>query len=166
MKNQTLYPEFPPLFDGAKPVWGQGGKIMSLRLLASIPMFSLLEKGSKKRAQAEDKYWKQKDKEYNEIKSIYEGNCFVGTICRGNTDASIKITKIAILEDSAYVCYKASEQHIHDVAKMNLYLPKNHMQYKPVKGGKFSLVNFLSAIASKEITIISHPVIAGKFLRS
>ena len=159
MKQETFQPKFPPLFTGATPVWGQGNNLCSLQLLASIPIFTLYPEGSRKRKKSEKEYWEQKDKEYNAMKQVYDKNCFVGTIWKGNTSASAKITKIVITEEKAYVCYKASDEHIAEVAKQS---KKEKIELKPVKSGKFGLNGFLSAISNGTIQIVSIPSGAGK----
>jgi len=154
MKKETFQPNFPPLFTGAKPVWGIGNNICSLQLLASIPVFTLYKEGSRERKQKEKSYWEQKDKEYNEIKKVYEQNCFVGTTFCDNTAASARITKIVITEEKAYVCYKATDEHIAERAKQS---KKEKRELKPIKSGKFGLNSFLSAIQNKTIRIIDIP---------
>ncbi len=154
MKPETFQPTFPPLFTGLKPVWGQGNNLCLLNLLASIPLFTLEKEGSRKRKKMEKAYWEGKDKEYKELKKIYKSNCRVGTVWAGNTSASAKITKIVINEDKAYICFKASDQHIQDIEEQN---KKTKYQLKPIKSGKYRLDSFLSAIKNKTIRIISAP---------
>lgn len=154
MKRKKNQPNFPPLFKGAKPVWGVGNNICSLQLLASIPVFTLYKEGSRERKQKEKSYWEQKNKEYNEIKKVYEQNCFVGTTFCGNTAASARITKIVISEQKAYVCYKATDEHIAEIAKQS---KKEKIELKPIRSGKFELNSFLSAIQNKTIRIIDAP---------
>ncbi len=153
MKPQTFQPTFPSLFPGVKPVWGQGNNLLSLPMLASIPLYTLEKKG-RKRNKMEKAYWEQKNKEYNEIKKIYDLNVRVGTVWCGNTGASAKITKIVITEEKAYICYKASDQHIEDVEKEN---NKRKYKLKPIASGRMGLNGFLSAIKNKTIRIISVP---------
>lgn len=154
MKQETFQPNFPPLFRGVRPVWGVGNNLCSLMEIASIPTFTFYEEGSKDRAEKEKAYWEEKDKEYNEIKKVYEQNCFVGTTFCGNTDASARITKIVITDEKAYVCYKPSHEHVAKIEKEN---KKNKTNYKPIKGGKFGLNGFLSAIKNGTIRIIEIP---------
>lgn len=154
MKKETFQPTFPPLFTGEKPVWGQGNNLCSLAVIASIPMFTFFPEGSLKRKKSEKAYWEQKDKEHKRLKEVYEKNCFVGTVWAGNTSASAKITKIVITQEKAYVCYKASDEHIADVERMN---KKGGENFKPAKGGRFALADFLSAIQCETVKIISIP---------
>lgn len=145
MKAKTFQPTFPKFCMGVVPVWvGYGDKLLSPKCIASIPLFSFEEKGSKERDEAEKKYWEQKEKEYQHIKDIYLKYCFVGTIFSGGkSTSSVKITKIVIKENEAYVCYNASEEHIKWTNEQNI---KIKMELKPIKAGRFGLVAFLSAI--------------------
>lgn len=146
-------PPFPELFVGT-PVWGQGNSLIFPNLLASIPTYTLHEKGSPTRKKLEKLYWEKRNSEYEALKSIYEKNVKVGTVWCGNTSASAKITKIFISEEKAYICYKASAQHLKDVEKEN----KNRSEkdkLKPIKSGKFDLSAFVSAIQNGTIRILS-----------
>jgi hypothetical protein len=149
---KLLQPKFPEIFRGAEYVWGQGNDLVSLPILARFFI------GSSK--EDEDRYWEEQDKKYNEIKSCYEQNCFVGTVWRGNTDVSVKITKIVITEEKAYICYKASDEYLAKLEIEN----QNRGEYKllPPKPSKMSLHGFLSAIIGKSIQIVSVPILLEK----
>lgn len=154
MKQETFQPAFPPLFNGAKPVWGVGNNLCSLQLLASIPIFTFYEEGSKKRQKAEKLYWEEKDRQYNEMKKTYLQKCFVGTIFSGNTSASARITKIVFTDQKAYICYKASHEHVADIERKN---KKEKANLNPIKSGTFGISSFLSAIQNKTIKILNIP---------
>lgn len=154
MIDKAKRPDFPPLFKGARPVWGQGNSLMSLQLLASIPLYTLMDENDPERKKSYNAYWEQKNKEYEDMKALYNEVCYVGTVWKGNTGASAKITKVFISDDKAYVCYIASDAHKKEIEEMNR---NSTMQYKPIKSGKFSLHAFLSAIKSQTIQIISVP---------
>lgn len=148
-------PDFPIAFDGCKPVFpGPGGKLGFLQCLASIPLFALCDERDPERERLKEAYYKEKKKKYDRIKAIYDKNCFVGTVFSGGGKVSARITKIAITETKAYVCYRASYQHIKDVEEENA---KNGTHYLALKPGIYGLNTFLSAIACETIKIISIP---------
>ncbi len=154
MKPETFHPKFPDLFEGSRPVWGRGNSIVSLHLLASIPLFTLLPEGSEDRKRQENEYWWHMQSQYNAMQETYDKYCFVGTVWKGSTSASAKITKISISEKEAYVCYKASDEHVKQVAAEN---KKYNTKYKTIASGRFSLSSFLSAIQNGTVNIISTP---------
>jgi hypothetical protein len=157
MKQETFHPNFPSSCDGLRHVFPNiHNKIQSLQPLATIPMYTFEKEGSEKRKKMEKEYLDQKQKEYQEIKAIYEKFCFVGAIFKGNAYSSVsgKITKIFISDQVGYVCYKASDEHIAQVIRDN---KENGTENKPLKSGKFSLIDFLSAISNGLLNIIYVP---------
>ena len=161
MKKEKFHPEFPSFFDGVYPVLPSIHNRLKLIIpMAEIPLYIFEKEGSKEREDMEMKYWKGKDKKYQEVKNIYEKYCFVGTVFYGSRNTiSAKITKIFISDKIAYVCYKASNEHIAQVERDN---KANGTEYKPLKSGKYSLISFLSAISSGLINIGSVPEGANK----
>lgn len=163
MTPEVFHPKFPEIIDGLMPVFGNRNDLAYLRQVASIPLFTDLPEGSKKRAEAEKKYWLQKDKEYNEIKYIYDKYIFVGTKWKGDTEASAVITKINTLHERPYICYRPSAEHIADIENKNKSargkLPYSHKPIflKPIAPGTFTLIGFISAIKNKTVNIISVP---------
>ncbi len=158
MRKKINRPEFPVFLARKEFVFGQGNHLLSPRLLASIPMYTFHEEGSPKRKELEDLYWKQLQKEYDELKELYDKHVFVGMVWKGNTSASAKITKIAITPDRAYVCFKSSDQHVAEVAAINAKSVSNGgLTMKPIKAGRYSISGFLSGISNGTIKIVSVP---------
>jgi hypothetical protein len=168
MNPERFHPKFPEFFPvHRRPVWGgPDNKLISLGLIASIPTYTLYKEGSRKRKQLEKLYWEEREKDYNALKKIYDQNVYIGTVFTGDNKAnnyntyevSCKITKIYIDSEKAYVCYKASDQHVSDVEKENKKrIRRKETPLKPIKPGKFGLIDFLNAIENKTIFIIKVP---------
>jgi len=161
----------------------------SITPMATIPMYSFAKEGSRKRKQMEKAYNEQRLIKYNEVKKLYDENIFLGIVfCSLNgakrmhtplnndeLKRSCKITKIFIddKEGVGYVCYKASDESIELVNKENesqleFYKKEKkknkkfqfiHRPLKPIASGKFSLINFISAIyqSNPYLKIINNP---------
>ncbi len=153
--NERIHPEFPEFCDGIRPVRPMpGGRLGSIIPIACIPTYTFYPEGSKKFIEGKEAYIKEKQKEYEEIKAIYDKNCFVGTVFKGNTDVTARITKIAITTERAYVCYRPTEEHIKAVEEEN---KTRSVKIQPLSPGRFGLNAFLSAIALNQVKIISIP---------
>jgi hypothetical protein len=158
--NNRIHPQFPKMFEGIQPVfpvWGGnrvGVTLGSLQCLASIPLYTMCEDSDPDKERLKKAYYEEKQKEYERIKEVYEKNCFVGTVFGGGGKNTARITKIVITEEKAYICYRASFQHIKDVEEEN---KTRSMQMKSIKPGVFGLNTFLSGIANGYIKIVSIP---------
>ena len=186
MKEETLHPEFFKFDDKRvielSPVYiaASGRKfkqtLVTPNLIASIPMYSFEQEGSRKRKKMEKEWLEEKLKRYNKIKKVYDENIFVGAVFCGVNKCMIKkpindeqfkrsckITKIVIndKEGIGYVCYKASDESIELINKENALRRKEFekknkknkndsnfelIDFKPIANGKFSLITFLSAL--------------------
>lgn len=147
------HPPFPNEFNGYNIVWGQGNDLVSPRLLASIPMYTLVdkEKEPERYSNLYKSYWDEQKRIYDEAKSIYEDCVYVDTTWCGNTDASARITKIVITADKQYICWKASREY---QAKLDAMPPLSNGARLHLKPGRYSLNSFISLIKNKQIRII------------
>lgn len=86
-------------------------------------------------------------------------NIKVGTVFKGNTQSTAKITKVVINGDNSYICYKASDQHVKDIEQENKKRVKRKISVllKPIKPARMGLNVYLGYVKSGTITIISKP---------
>lgn len=149
-------PVFPEVFPRLPAVWGMGNHLIGPRLIASIPTYTFHPEGSAERDNLYNLYWDNIEREYQVAKQIFESNIFVGTVWKGNTLSTVKITKIYIDSEKAYICYSASEQEKNRIKELN---KDSVFQYRVPKNGKYPLSSFLSAIKNEVVTILSTPII-------
>lgn len=148
-KQRVIQPPFPDVFNGYSICWGQGNNLVSPRLLASIPLFSI-EKDPVRKVELEKLYWEEKDREYNSAKDVYLANVFIGTVWYGSfPEISARITKIVTQGEKHYVCFKASDEQLEYCKKTG---------YKPTSPSKYPLSAFLSAINNGSIKVKHTPI--------
>jgi len=145
-------PEFPPFVSPAGPVWGQGNNLVSMHLLAHIPTYTLLPPGPE-RDESERLYWEKRQQEYDTMKAIYDKKIIVGAKWKGNTNISMRISKIAITEKEAYVRCLPSQETI-DYCKERSKGFGGHI-VKPPAPCKFDLFWFIRASQNGTVNFIN-----------